>query len=75
MERRERTRQLIELGQLVQKAELGKAFNDDRAALYGAFLELSEIARSAEGADALAIWRQHGQRLEDVPGAADEVRE
>ena len=36
VKRRERTRQLIELGGLVAKADLVELTDDDRAALYGA---------------------------------------
>ncbi len=38
MQRRERTRHLIELGGLVQKAGLVELTDDDRATLYGALL-------------------------------------
>lgn len=40
--RRERTRHIIELGGLVQKSGLVELTNDDRALLYGAFLELND---------------------------------
>jgi hypothetical protein len=42
VKRRERTRQLIELGGLVQKSGLVELSNDDRALLYGAFLEIAD---------------------------------
>lgn len=62
MQRRERTRHLIELGGLVQKAGLVDALEDDRAALYGALLELSDMLQG-EGAAALkAVWRRRGKR-------------
>ena len=41
MQRRERTRHLIELGGLVQKAGLVELTDDDRATLYGALLDLA----------------------------------
>lgn len=41
VKRRERTRQLIELGGLVAKADLIELTDDDRAALYGAFLTVA----------------------------------
>ena len=44
MQRRERTRHLIELGGLVQKAGLVELTDDDRATLYGAMLDLAEAA-------------------------------
>src|SRR5690554_2851423 len=43
--RRERTRHLIELGGLVQKAGLVELTDDDRAIMLGAFLRLAEILR------------------------------
>lgn len=62
MQRRERTRRLIELGGLVAKAGLNDLAHDDRAALYGAFLELADRLR-ADGADGeLRLWRRRGQR-------------
>ena len=39
MQRRERTRHLIELGGLVQKAGLVELTGDDRATIYGALLD------------------------------------
>src|SRR3546814_2646826 len=45
MARRERTRHLIELGGLVQKAGLVELADDDRATLYGAMLELAGRVR------------------------------
>ena len=66
MERRERTRRLIELGGLVQKAGLVELTGDDRAALYGAFLTLVEAARADEGDQVLALWRRRGRRAFDT---------
>lgn len=40
--RRERTRHLIELGGLVQKAGLVELTDDDRAMMFGAFLRMTE---------------------------------
>ena len=62
MDRRERTRQLIELGGLVQKAGLVDLTGDDRAAIYGAMLELAARAGGNEGEDVLALWRRRGRR-------------
>jgi hypothetical protein len=73
-ERRARTRQLIELGGLVQKAGLVELADDDRATLLGAFLELAdqlgdgllgqeEVERQGEGvSDPRARWRRRGLR-------------
>lgn len=62
MERRERTRHLIELGGLVQKAGLVDLADDDRAALLGAFLSLADQLGGEGRRDILALWRRRGQR-------------
>jgi hypothetical protein len=61
VQRRERTRHLIELGGLVAKAGLVDLAHDDRAALYGAFLELADRLK-AEDDRARVLWRRRGQR-------------
>ncbi|HEY8213667.1 MAG TPA: conjugal transfer protein TraD [Methylocystis sp.] len=62
LKRRTRTRHLIELGGLVIKTGLVELTDDDRAALYGAFLAIADKLRSEEGARALAIWKQKGRQ-------------
>jgi hypothetical protein len=62
MKRRERTRHLIELGGLVVKAGLVDLVDDDRAALYGAFITVAERLRGEERANALALWQRKGKR-------------
>ena len=62
MARRERTRHLIELGGLVQKAGLVEIADDDRAMLYGAFLELALQMRGEDGAQAKLLFRRRGAR-------------
>lgn len=62
-ERRERTRHLIELGGLVQKAGLVDLTTDDRATLLGAFLELAEQLQGNENPSAAHLktrWRRRG---------------
>jgi hypothetical protein len=59
---RERTRHLIELGGLVIKAGLVDLTNDDRAVLYGSFIEIADILRSEQREQVLALWRRRGQR-------------
>lgn len=69
-ERRERTRHLIELGGLVQKADLVGLMDDDRATLLGAFLELADQLqqgrRDGNGSDLLARWRRRGLHAFDA---------
>ena len=69
MKRRERTRQLIELGGLVVKAGLVDLTDDDRATLYGAFLAVADRLRGDERDNALALWKRKGKRaFEAVEG-------
>lgn len=70
-DRRARTRHLIELGGLVQKAGLVELVNDDRATLLGAFLDLAarlqEDERQEENAaDLMVRWRWRGLRAFDA---------
>ena len=69
MERRERTRHLIELGGLVQKSGLVELADDDRATLYGAMLDLAARAGNDDGANALALWKRSGKRAFDAEAA------
>lgn len=63
VQRRERTRHLIELGGLVQKAGLVDLTDDDRATLYGAMLDL--VAKAQGNDDMLALWKRRGKRAFD----------
>ena len=63
IERRARTRQLIELGGLVQKAGLVDLTDDDRAALLGAFLELADRLQGEGGRSLVGVWRHRGRRV------------
>ena len=70
-DRRARTRQLIELGGLVQKAGLVELMDDDRATLLGALLDLAsrlqDVGQAEEDADDLkARWRRRGLRAFDA---------
>lgn len=62
MARRERTRHLIELGGLVQKAKLVEASEDDRALLYGAFLDLADRLEGEAGLRLRILLRRRGTR-------------
>jgi hypothetical protein len=62
MERRERTRRLIELGGLVQKAGLVELTGDDRATLLGALLTLADELVGPRRDEWLAGWRHRGKR-------------
>ena len=76
MERRERTRHLIELGGLVQKSGLVELADDDRATLYGAMLDIAVRAAGDDGANAMALWKRRGKRAFDdeaADGAASDA--
>ncbi|OJW28805.1 MAG: conjugal transfer protein TraD [Rhodospirillales bacterium 69-11] len=60
VKRRERTKHLIELGGLVTKSGLVELANDDRAALYGGFLELAFTLQSETREQTLTLWRRRG---------------
>jgi hypothetical protein len=62
VKRRERTRQLIELGGLVAKAGLIELTDDDRAAIFGALIEAAALLRSADREQQLLLWRRRGKR-------------
>jgi Conjugal transfer protein TraD len=65
MHRRERTRHLIELGGLVQKAGLIELTDDDRAVLLGAFLAIATKLQGEEREQAVTLWRRRGRRAFD----------
>ena len=62
VKRRERTRQLIELGGLVAKAELIELTGDDRAVILGLLIEAAAKLRGAEREQQLLLWRRRGKR-------------
>ena len=62
MQRRERTRHLIELGGLVAKAGLVELAEDDRAVMFGAFLAIATKLQSEEREWAISLWRRRGKR-------------
>jgi hypothetical protein len=75
--RRERTRHLIELGGLVQKAGLVDLVDDDRATLLGAFMELVDQLRDGEAGanprDLMVRWRRRGLRDFEADKNADVI--
>jgi len=72
IKRRERTRQLIELGGLVAKADLIELTDDDRASLYGALLTVAAKLRGPDGARALMLFRRKGKRAFEAEQSSDE---
>jgi len=75
VKRRERTRQLIELGGLVVKAGLLELTGDDRATLYGAFIAVAAKLRSEEREQALTLWHRRGKRAFASEAEGDAVND
>jgi len=66
VERRKRTRHLIELGGLVVKAGIMDLTGDDRATILGALLWMAGKLRSEEGDHARALWTAKGKQAFEV---------
>ena len=72
VKRRERTRQLIELGGLVAKAGLIELTQDDRAILFGLLIEAAAKLHGEAREQQLLLWQRRGRRAFAVPAPADE---
>lgn len=66
VERRQRTRHLIELGGLVVKAGIVELTNDDRAIIYGAMLWMADKLQSHEGERVRDLWAAKGNHAFDA---------
>jgi hypothetical protein len=62
VERRKRTRLLIELGGLVVKAGIVELTGDDRATIFGALLWMADKLQSGQGERARALWVAKGKQ-------------
>jgi hypothetical protein len=62
VERRKRTRHLIELGGLVVKAGIVDLTGDDRAMIYGALLWMADRLQSGQGGHARDLWTAKGKQ-------------
>jgi len=62
IERRKRTRHLIELGGLVVKAGVVELTADDRAVILGALLWMADKLQSKQGEQARALWTAKGKQ-------------
>ena len=71
VERRQRTRQLIELGGLIVKAGVVDLTGDDRVMIYGALLWMAEKLRSDQSDHARSVWAEKGKQAFAVQPAAD----
>lgn len=61
VERRKRTRHLIELGGLIVKAGIVEQTKDDRAVIYGALLSMADKLKSDQGKQLRKIWSTRGR--------------
>ncbi|MFT4180823.1 MAG: conjugal transfer protein TraD [Rhizobium sp.] len=61
VERRKRTRHLIELGGLVVKAGIVELTGDDRAVIYGAMIWIAEKFNSEDGERVRELWAGKGK--------------
>lgn len=62
VERRKRTRHLIELGGLVVKAGVVDLTDDDRTIIYGALLWMADKLQSGQGEHARSLWAAKGKK-------------
>jgi Conjugal transfer protein TraD len=73
VERRKRTRHLIELGGLVVKAGIVDLTGDDRATIFGMLLRSADKLKSDQGERARALWAAKGkQAFETDPATRNE---
>lgn len=71
MKRRERTRQLIELGGLIAKSGLIDITDDDRAVMFGILIDAAATLRGDTREQVMLLWRRRGQRAFAVAEADD----
>ena len=69
VERRKRTRYLIELGGLVVKAGVVDLTGDDRAMILGALLWIAEKLKGDQREQARALWAAKGKQAFDMDPA------
>ena len=77
IERRKRTRHLIELGGLVVKADIVNLTGDDRVMIYGALLWMADKLDSEDGERARELWAGKGKEAfeaERPEGAHDRTQ-
>jgi Conjugal transfer protein TraD len=71
VERRKRTRHLIELGGLVVKSCVVELTGDDRAIILGALLWMADKLQSDQGARARELWAAKGKEAFALERATD----
>src|SRR3954447_6658136 len=71
VERRKRTRHLIELGGLIVKCGIVDLTGDDRATILGALIWIAEKLKGDQRAQARALWNSKGKQVFEMGPAAD----
>ena len=71
VERRKRTRHLIELGGLVVKTGVVDLTGDDRTMIYGAMIWVAEKLKSEDGEHARGVWTKLGRMAFEADRSAD----
>ncbi|MEN3748377.1 conjugal transfer protein TraD [Sphingomonas sp. HF-S3] len=69
VKRRERTRQLIELGGLVVKSGLVELTEDDRSVILGILVEAGTVLNGHDAEQKTLLWRRRGRRAFDGTAA------
>ncbi len=72
VERRKRTRHLIELGGLVVKARVVDLTGDDRATIFGALLWMADKLQSDQGERARELWAAMGKQAFEADPATSQ---
>ncbi len=75
VERRRRTRHLIELGGLVVKSAIVDLTGDDRAMIYGALLWMADKLKSDQGEQARALWAAKGKQAFEADPATQKAKD
>jgi len=75
VERRKRTRHLIELGGLVVKAGIVDLTGDDRATIFGALLWMADKLQSDHGEQARELWAARGKQAFNAEPATRNERD
>jgi hypothetical protein len=73
VERRKRTRHLIELGGLVVKARVVDLTGDDRATILGALLWMADKLQSDQGEQARELWAAKGKQAFEADSATHKL--
>jgi hypothetical protein len=73
VERRKRTRHLIELGGLVVKSGVLDLTGDDRATILGALLWIADKLQSNRSEQARALWAAKGKQAFEAGGGGAQV--